>query len=109
MNRRLNELKRGDKPSPYLNIEGILAAAGAVIMGALFLMIILAAFIVALLGAFIILKVVGVVTFGWGWVFSPAWIPMLFIFGIGIAVFAAGYIINVGIFVGRLVTGKLGC
>lgn len=36
--------------------------------------------------AFIVLKLTGVIDWGWGWVFSPLWIPLAIVAGICIVV-----------------------
>lgn len=96
------------KESPYLTIGSILTVVGTIAIAAIGVALVLTSMIMLLTVAFILLKVLGAVTFGWGMVFSPMWIPILIALGSGTIIFIGGYLINVGIFVKRLCTGKIG-
>lgn len=55
---------------------------------------------------FVILKLVGVISWKWLWVFSPIWLSAAFAVGIGILALVGFSIIAIADFVIELVTGK---
>lgn len=55
---------------------------------------------------FVILKLVGVISWKWVWVFSPIWLSAAFVVGIGILALVGFSIIAIADFVIELVTGK---
>lgn len=55
---------------------------------------------------FVILKLVGVISWKWVWVFSPIWLSADFVVGIGILALVGFSIIAIADFVIELVTGK---
>lgn len=97
-----------NKSSPYLKIGSIATAVAGALGIASIVMFLLTAVILGLAVAFILLKVTAIVTFGWGWVFAPVWIPILFTFSAAVGAFVGCYLINAYIFVKRLCTDKIG-
>lgn len=55
---------------------------------------------------FVILKLVGVISWKWVWVFSPIWLSAAFVVGIGILALVGFSIIAIADFVIEMVTGK---
>lgn len=55
---------------------------------------------------FVILKLVGVISWKWVWVFSPIWLSAAFVVGIGILALVGFSIIAIADFVIELVMGK---
>lgn len=96
------------KKSPYLKIGSIAAIVASAFGVASIMMFLFTSILLVLTVAFILLKVTALVTFGWGWVFSPIWLPTLILFGIGGLTFIGGYLYNLCIFIKRLCTGKIG-
>ncbi len=100
--------QRKRKHSPYINFKDILSFVMCVLGALGIAMFLLTSIFILLTAAFIILKVLALVTFSWGWVFAPIWLPLATVLGFGVGAFIGGYLFNGAIFVKRLCTGKIG-
>jgi hypothetical protein len=49
-------------------------------------------FVVLLMAVFIALKLCGVISWGWLWVLAPLWVPVAFVFAVGLSVLAGAWI-----------------
>jgi len=83
--------------SPYISLEDILTLAGVVAGGTAIIALAFSTIAALLTAAFVILKVLGVITFGWLWVVSPVWVLISIPIGIGLLLAVCGGIANFSI------------